>query len=118
VRPYEPSASLFFAQRPILPPITRHYSSSGRRRAPQTTVTVDFESNTLAIWGIPDQSDFTDDRLRDRDDERQNHHERQNHQHPERLSWTSLKPLLKRALATSSRSAGSAASSKRAISVS
>ena len=53
MRPYEPSASLFFAQRPIRPPITRHCFSSGRRRAPQTTGTVDFGSKTLAIWGIP-----------------------------------------------------------------
>ena len=28
-------------------------ASSGRRRAPQTTGTADFGSNTLAIWGIP-----------------------------------------------------------------
>ena len=54
MRPYEPSASLFFAQWPIRPPITRHCSSSGHRRPPETTGTVDFGSNTLAIWGIPD----------------------------------------------------------------
>jgi hypothetical protein len=52
VRPYEPSASLFFAQWPIQPPITRHCYSSGRRRPPETTGTVDFGSKTLAIWGI------------------------------------------------------------------
>jgi hypothetical protein len=51
--PYEPSASLFFSQRQIRPPIPRHFSSSGRRRAPETTGTVDVGSNTLAIWGIP-----------------------------------------------------------------
>jgi hypothetical protein len=55
---YEPSASLFFAQRPIRPPITRHCFSSGRRRAPQTTGAVDFGSHTLAIWGIPAKMSF------------------------------------------------------------
>lgn len=53
VRPYEPSTSLFFAQWPIRLPITRHCYSSGRRRPPETTGTVDFGSNPLAIWGIP-----------------------------------------------------------------
>jgi hypothetical protein len=43
-----------FAQWPIRPPITRHCYSSGRRRPPETTGAVDFGSNTLAIWGIPD----------------------------------------------------------------
>jgi hypothetical protein len=53
LRPYEYAASLFFAQWPIRPPITRHCYSSGHRRPPETTGTVDFGSNTLAIWGIP-----------------------------------------------------------------
>src|ERR1019366_4177944 len=53
VRPYKPSASLFFAQWPIRPPITRHCYSSRRRRPPETTGTVDFGSNTRTIWGIP-----------------------------------------------------------------
>jgi hypothetical protein len=53
VRPYGPSASLFFAQWPIRPPIIRHCSSSGRRRPPETTGSVDFGSNTLAISRIP-----------------------------------------------------------------
>jgi hypothetical protein len=50
VRSDEPSASLFFAQWPIRPPITRHCYSSGRRGHPETTGTIDFGSNPLAIW--------------------------------------------------------------------
>jgi hypothetical protein len=44
---------MFLAEWPIRPPITRHCYSSGGRRPPETTGTVDFGSNTLAKRGIP-----------------------------------------------------------------